>query len=768
MRPEHLDLLNMCGTPTVHPDGRLAIVSVIRPDLDSNDYVGTLWSVPLDDSGPPRRLTRGHRDTAPAISPDGAMVAFLRSEKKGKPQLHVVEVGGGEPVLLTDAALGAGAPSWSPDSRRIAFAARVPEQGRYGTDEDIPADAEAPRLITKLAYRMDGNGYTNDRRHHLFVLDVPDLDTLDPAAPPVGGLPANRQRRDPAGSEPGGLPANRQEGVAGEGSAEALSGEADPDANVPEARQITDGDCDDMDVSWSPDGTRLVFMSDRGSDGAPRQYEDLTSSIFTCTPDGADRRFVAGTGLSCESPQWTHDAEFIVFLASEVGTTGFDFVARNTSLYAVPVPSLGDSEAAGGDQQRLTDADSIDLGETGSHLSVSRRGVIVQDRSRGAVRLLEIDPSAGPVDATSAVEIAGGTAWHRGHAVTPSGEVVVAAVAECERPSDLVLVRGSGGDIPRQLTDVGRRLREAAHPRQPLDKEIPSSDGYPVHGWAILPDPAVRGPGPYPVLLNIHGGPYASSVASFFDEPQIYAGAGYAVLMCNPRGSAGYGQEHGRAIKGAMGTVDAQDILAFLDGCLADPELPLDADRVGVMGGSYGGYMTAWLTTRTDRFAAAIVERGYLDAVSFIGSSDIGWFFPDGYHRADSPVQATFEGPGRADRQARNDSPGSAEGLVAGEASGAARHDTADLWDQSPMAYVDRVTTPTLVVHSEADWRTPIEQGQRWYAALRRNGVPAELLIFPGEGHEMSRSGRPSHRRDRFVHILRWWAEHLPVTAPPA
>ncbi|MDQ3505345.1 MAG: prolyl oligopeptidase family serine peptidase, partial [Actinomycetota bacterium] len=195
----------------------------------------------------------------------------------------------------------------------------------------------------------------------------------------------------------------------------------------------------------------------------------------------------------------------------------------------------------------------------------------------------------------------------------------------------------------------------------------------------------------------------------------------------------GYGQGHGLAIKGAMGTVDADDILAFLDGCLADPALPLDAERLGVMGGSYGGYMTAWLTTRTDRFTAAIVERGYLDADSFVGSSDIGWFFSDEYHRGAASRQA-----GRADPDR-------------------------ELREQSPMTYVDRVSTPTMVIHSEADWRTPIEQGQRWFTALQRNGVPAELLIFPGEGHEMSRSGKPTHRRDRFTHILRWWSEHLPV-----
>ncbi len=695
MRPEDLDLLAICGTPTIHPDGHVAIVAVIRPDLASNEYVGGLWAVPLDDSGPPRRLTRGHRDTEPAISPDGKLLAFLRAEKKGKPQLYVLELGGADPMLLTDTPLGAGAPQWSPDSRRIAFAARVPEKGRYGTDEDIDSDAEAPRLITKLAYRMDGVGYFRDRPSHLFVLDLPDLDV---DLPPSGD-------------------------------------------DLPAAKQITDGDCDDVDVAWSPDGSRLIFVSDRDCDGAPREREDLTSSVFTCSPDGAGLAFVAGKGLSCGSPQWTPDGELIVFLGGQLGESGLDFVARNTSLYVVPAAAESTADATSA--RCLTDAATIDLGEVGSHLSVSARGVIVQDRRRGSVRLLEIDPRADPVDAGSATEIAGGPVWHQDHAVTPSGDTVVATVSSAQRPSELVLVRGVAGEVPRQLTDVSRRLLEKAPPRPILEQEVAGADGYAVHGWAVLPDPDLHGPGPYPVLLNIHGGPYASYVSSFFDEAQVYAGAGYAVVMCNPRGSAGYGQAHGLAIKGAMGGVDTDDILAFLDGCLANAELSLDAGRVGVMGGSYGGYMTAWLTTRTDRFAAAIVERGYLAAESFVGSSDIGWFFVDEYHGTDRA--SASGGQGRAGEQ------GTAEG-----GSNALR-------DQTPMAYVDRVTTPTLVIHSDADWRTPVEQGQRWFTALRRNGVPTQLLVFPGEGHELSRSGRPTHRRDRFIHILRWWSEHLPV-----
>jgi len=166
-------------------------------------------------------------------------------------------------------------------------------------------------------------------------------------------------------------------------------------------------------------------------------------------------------------------------------------------------------------------------------------------------------------------------------------------------------------------------------------------------------------------------------------------------------------------------------VLAFLDHALEQDPQHLDADRVGVMGGSYGGYMTALLTTRTQRFVAAVVERGYLDPETFAGSSDIGWFFPTQYH---GTVEAMRE--------------------------------------QAPLTHVEQVRTPTLVIHSEADWRTPVDQGQRWYAALRRQGVETELLLFPGEGHELTRTGRPKHRLARFEHLLRWWSRHLPVPDP--
>ncbi len=196
--------------------------------------------------------------------------------------------------------------------------------------------------------------------------------------------------------------------------------------------------------------------------------------------------------------------------------------------------------------------------------------------------------------------------------------------------------------------------------------------------------------------------------------------------MCNPRGSAGYGQAHGRAIKEKMGTLDMQDVLAFLDGALGKFE-ELDAGALGIMGGSYGGYLTAWTISHDHRFKAAIVERGFLDPVSFTGSSDIGWFFGGEY-------------TGR-----------SAEQMAA----------------QSPMARVDQVRTPSLVIHSEEDLRCPVEQGQRYFTALKQLGVEAAFLVFPGENHELSRSGTPHHRKQRFDQILQWWSRYLPTAENP-
>lgn len=669
MIPTDLTLLHTPGTPAISPDGTWAVVSRVAPDLDGDEYAGRLWRISLTEGGDPALLTRGHRDTDPQVSPDGRWVAFLRAEPQGRPQVHLVEAAGGEPVRLTDAPLGASAPRFSPDGRALAYLARVPEEGRYLRDGS--SGAEPPRHITTFTYRHDGVGFTHDKKPQLFVLDLP----------------------------------------------------AEPDSgDLPTARQVTDG-IEVAQAAWLPDSRHMAVVAARHA----RKDEDLRIdvSVLDVAEDG-DRTLRpltdadAGSTLAVAAALVAADGTALWLLAQDLGSDGRDFVAAQTGLYHLPLHDTLLGPAAG-EPTRLTDADEVDLDP--GVFALAGDGVLVGALHRGTVPLRQIgrdgagrDLLAGDV-VVHGVAVAGGTAVATASGPSDAGEVHAVDLA-------------SG--TTRALTDWSAPLRATGRLREPQEVTGEAPDGYPVHGWVVTPDPERYGTGPHPTVLMIHGGPYAQYTVALFDEVQVLAEAGYAVVFGNPRGAAGYGRAHGRSIKHAFGTVDADDVLALLDVALA-VEPALDGERVGVMGGSYGGYMTAWLTTRTDRFVAAIVERGFLDPVSFVGSSDIGWFFGLEY-------------------------------LGDGDDSGT----RAKVAAQSPMAHVHQVVTPTLVIHSEQDWRCPVEQGQRWFVELKRRGVPAELLLFPGEGHELTRSGRPQHRKVRFDHVLAWWAKHLPLTTPTA
>ena len=692
MIPADVALLRTPGTPAVSPDGTTVVVSVIRPDPETDEYVGQLWRVAADGSSPPVRLTRGHRDTAPAWSPDGRRVTFVRAEPKGKPQVHVVEAEGGEPVCLTDAPLGTAEPRFSPDGSRVAYLARVPDAGRYVPGGD--AGAEPPRHITSFRYRADSLGFFRDRPQHLFVIDVP----------------------------------------------------ADPDPGArPTPHALTSGDIDVSGHRWMPDGQHLVAVSALH----PGREEDLRQDavLVDARPpsrDGADGVTVDGPGEARRAPVPLTDAangsdlavatvapsadgRTLWLLASDQGPSGLEFVAAQTGLYSLDLAALADAPEAHAVVRpvRRTDVEAVDL--MPGILAVAGDEVLVADQRRGAVVLIALPvadpdgvPGAGRVLCDSPTVILGLDA-------TTAGTSVVVSAAAPGSSGDVMSVHPRGGALTR-LTDLSADLRATGRLVTPQEITATAPDGYPVHGWVALPDASRHGPGPHPVVLMIHGGPYAQYTYALFDEVQVLTEAGYAVVYGNPRGSAGYGAAHGTAIRHAFGTVDTDDVLALLDRALEDPDLSLDRERTGVMGGSYGGYLTAWLTTRTERFVAAIVERGFLDPVSFVGSSDIGWFFGLAY-------------------LGDNDSPAAAEGLAA----------------QSPIAEVSRVRTPTLVIHSENDWRCPVEQGQRWFVELRRRGIPSELLLFPGEGHELTRSGRPRHRVARFEHVLEWWTRRMPA-----
>ncbi len=254
---------------------------------------------------------------------------------------------------------------------------------------------------------------------------------------------------------------------------------------------------------------------------------------------------------------------------------------------------------------------------------------------------------------------------------------------------------------------------------EPLYTEWPSPEGHRVPGFVLLPE----GEGPHPVVLYIHGGPYTAFGRAPMLEFALFREAGYAVAFCNPRGSTGYGQDYA-LLEGAWGERDERDLLGFLDHVLA--RFPLDPGRVGVAGGSYGGYMVNWLTARhPQRFRAAVTDRSICNWFSFFGASDIGPRFT---------FLELFAKPWERPEV---------------------------LWEKSPLRYVHQVKTPTLVVHAEQDHCCPIDQGETWYTTLRHLGVRTRFFRVPEEGHELSRSGRPDRRVARLRAYLDWWRENL-------
>ncbi|RSD14853.1 S9 family peptidase [Amycolatopsis eburnea] len=646
MRPADIEDLVVPGRPALR--GNLLLTAVSKPDLEANASRSSLRRVSLD--GGESAWTHGPRDSAPAISPDGRWVAFLRAGEgkgaDGSPQLHVMPSDGGEARRLTSLHLGAGEPVWAPDSRRIAFTARVPEAGRYGTEDadgDTPEPAaEAPRRITRMDYRLDDVGFVRDRVQRLFVVDA-----AEPAESP-----------------------------------EPLTG-AGFDASHP---------------VWTPDGTRVVFTAPPEWGAAESDFRDVCA---ISAEGGEPEVVVRGDGYS-ERPAFGADGTLFYF--------GQSFAehreAAMTGLYAAK-PEFGAGPVKA---RRLTDIETVDC-ETSAGAPVPRGAdVLVAVRNRGAVELRAVPADAADAPlADLAVVYAGRTAL-RSFAL--DGPVLAAVIATPSTAGEVVLL---GDGEPRELTDYSKPLRDKGI-RPMIELETTAPDGYPVHGWLVLPE----GEGPHPVLRVIHGGPFTQQEWAVFDEAQVYAAAGYAVVVGNPRGSAGYGQTHGHAITHGFGTVDVDDVLALLDKALERPDL--DASRVGVMGGSYGGFMTSWLAAHHgERFKAAWSERAVNAWDSMVGSSDIGYFFVDAYIGPDPEVQR----------------------------------------DRSPLSYASQIGIPFAVVHSEQDWRCPLEQAERMFVALRRAGAPAEMLLFPGEGHELTRSGRPRHRVQRFEAVLEWWARHL-------
>ncbi|TKV61275.1 S9 family peptidase [Nakamurella flava] len=660
MEPDDLDLLRTPGPPALTVDGAV-LVALSVPDLTADRNTSRIVRLRPGD-GPPARstgravaLTDGPVDTDPVTSPDGRLLIFRRTVDPGASGAD------GHPQLHA-----------------------------------LPLDGGEARRLTDHPLGAGVPVFSPDGRRFVYPAAVPEPGRYG-TDPDVGAdaEPGRRIDRFTYRADGTGFVLDRLP--------QLFVVELDEESPGAPVRQLTDEPLGVRDPVVGPDSSTVFYVRPTGLD-------ELTDEIATITVDaapGVGRPVVRAAGSAARPVP--HAGGILYYGAA---FTRNDAAARTTGLWWAAV---GADPVDGRVVRRLTDEETVDLDPAaGMAVPVGDR-VLVAALHRGtvSVRAVPFDPDiARTMD--DLAEIAGRGRLVRSFAARDGALAVV--VADPSSTGEVVLVGTDGREAV--LTDFGAELRDrrGVCPLQEIEATAP--DGYPVHGFLVLPP----GPGPHPVLVVVHGGPHAAYSAAFFDEAQVYASAGYAVVLGNPRGSAGYGQAHARAVLHRLGTVDADDLLALLDVVRARPDCA--ADRVGVMGGSYGGFMTSWLLGHAaDRFVAGISERAVNAWDSFAGSSDIGWYFTDTYVGAERDTQ----------------------------------------WAASPLAAADAIDRPLLIVHSEHDWRCPVEQAQRLFVSLRRRGVPVEMVLFPGEGHELSRSGRPRHRRQRFEVILDWWGRHLPA-----
>lgn len=588
-------------------------------------------------------------------------------------------------------------PEWSPDGRLLAHLRRTGATNQVFIVD--PADGESRRL-TRFEHGASAIRWAPDGRslavlastigHPEGVVADPRPPPGDPDGPPRPPIARVAQGLDYKFDGRGYLDGRRQHlfVVPLEGG---------------QPQQVTAGRWDVVGFDWSPDGAQLVVAGNAEPDADLEEHDNL----YLVPSAGGELRRIAG-GLSMAEPRWSPAGDQILFAGTRLEGGSY------TRLWAVPV---GD-----GEPRCLSEDQDISVGD--HCISDMRGGHGFNLRwSEGGERIYF------PVGLPGRTEI-----WSSGadgSDVRPeiagdrevfdfdrAGETLAFLAADPATPGEVWLRNGSS---ERRLTDLNPWFadRELALPER---MEFTAADGLKIEGWLLKP-PDFEPTGRFPLVMQVHGGPHAEYGWTFFHEFQILAGRGFLVFYANPRGSSGYGEAFQQASTQDWGGADYQDLMTALDQLIERCSF-VDTDRMGIGGGSYGGFMTNWVIGHTDRFRAAVSMRSISNFTSDYRACDIALW---------------------------NDR----------EMGKLNWSDPTSMWERSPIRHVENIRTPLLLTHGEMDLRCPIHQAEELFGALRVLGRVVEMVRFPEETHDLSRSGRPDRRVERLNRIVDWFERFL-------
>ena len=648
----------------------------------------------------PEDLTRILFVTDPQVSPDGRRIAFVvtsLSDERDEylSNIWIVDAAGGAPRRFTAGPRRDIEPRWSPDGAQLAFLSERAPKDKLQLYV-MPADGGEPTKLTALENGVGSIAWSPEGSRLAFVSAVggqrePDSEEEKRKSRPARVITAVKYRFN-------------GEGFVYDRRPHVFMVSTSSSAPV----QLTDGDFIDADPTWSPDGDSIVFASARHAE----RDDDDASDLWRVPAKGGTPQRLTATAGPVMLPAFSSDGRSIAYLARP----GKNAYGRNVRLYVVP--------SDGGAAVCLTDG--LDRSCGALHVrpawSLDGRSIVVAAEDRGDVGLWRISTPAGE----PAARIVAGERALNGFSASADGRVLAFAANSPVTPAEVFTCRADGAD-ERRLTDLNRAWTDTVALSAPERYRFTRA-GFELDVWVMRPAGFVAGRR-YPTLLTIHGGPHAQYGHNFFDEFQVYAGAGYAVVYTNPRGSQGYGEAFAQAVIGDWGGGDYADVMAALDEALARHPF-IDPERLGVLGGSYGGFLTSWTVGHTRRFKAACSERAVNCQYTMFGTSDIGASFN----------VAELGGPMPWEDMAR-------------------------YIERSPLTYAKDIVTPLLIIHSEEDLRCPIEQGEQLFVALKKLRRQVRFIRFPGENHEMSRSGKPRHRLERFRHILEWLGAYLGKTS---